>query len=561
LEASLLANVLYKQFNEPSFGDFEVYSVLPEHPIWSQAEKLLDFNFADQICAPLYFSRGARPYAPSLKLKIHIIQRYYNLSDREMEERVIGDLFIKRFLGLPVRFMGFDHSTLGLDRDRLGSDLFDACHHHILAQAKKQGLWGDNKDVWLVDSFHTDGHVVKLSGYRLIKQAILRLLNHLKRAHRVLFRQLEKECDFQPLTAKLPSDSTPADIQMFFSQLVVLAYHLLHWFESAVIRPLFWSWSDAKRQLTSLELQALLYRILTENVQPEDPTDTNTPYKKLDRKDRPKDRILSAADPDVRTGAKTKTLIFTGDKVQVVTSARNGLVLNAEPIAGNESDGERLLELVNQVRQCHQINPVAIIADSAYGFGRNRRGLANENLLLVAPLKNVAENVTGLFSNIHFQYDAEKKSVTCPKGITTQKASPIKTHDKEGVQYKFEKAICDECPLKEQCTTNKTVGRTIYISEFYEEFQEARAFNEKKEGKDLLLARSAIERKNHEMKNHNGLGLARLRTREKRRVDVKIVSIVVNLKQVVKQYGSITLGFVRKKPSLLQGTFLPIMQN
>lgn len=59
-----------------------------------------------------------------------------------MEEKIIGDLFIKRFLDVPVSFVGFDHSTHGLDRDRVGSNLFDACHHYILAQARKQGLWG-----------------------------------------------------------------------------------------------------------------------------------------------------------------------------------------------------------------------------------------------------------------------------------------------------------------------------------------------------------------------------------------------------------------------------------
>lgn len=42
-------------------------------------DKLLDFSFADEICAPLYSTRGPKPYAPSLKLKLHFVQRYYNL--------------------------------------------------------------------------------------------------------------------------------------------------------------------------------------------------------------------------------------------------------------------------------------------------------------------------------------------------------------------------------------------------------------------------------------------------------------------------------------------------
>lgn len=134
-----MTDVFYKQFDQLSFADFEVFSVLPDHPIWSRAEEVIDFSFADQICKSLYSSRGQRPFAPSLKLKVHIVQRYYNLSDREMEEKIMGDLFIKRFLGLPVKFTGFDHSTIGLDRDRVGSELFDACHHQILAQAKRKG--------------------------------------------------------------------------------------------------------------------------------------------------------------------------------------------------------------------------------------------------------------------------------------------------------------------------------------------------------------------------------------------------------------------------------------
>src|SRR5690606_14517688 len=246
-----MMRVTYKHFGQLSFGDLEVYSVLPEHPIWSKVDEYIDFQFADRICAPLYSTRGPRPYAPSLKLKLHIVQRYYNLSDREMEERVIGDLFIKRFLGLPVSFMGFDHSTIGLDRDRMGSALFDACHHHILAQAKQNGLWGDNKDVWLIDSFHTNGGVAKDSAYRLIKQATLRVINHLKRTHKTLYGRLVTELNLQALTTKLPGNPTQEDIATSFSQLVVLAFGLLHWFEKESVRAVFWSWKAEDRQLAS----------------------------------------------------------------------------------------------------------------------------------------------------------------------------------------------------------------------------------------------------------------------------------------------------------------------
>jgi hypothetical protein len=540
--------VAFKQFEQLTFADIEVYSVLPEHPIWSKVEELVDFSFADRICAHLYSSRGPKPYAPSIKFKLHVVQRYYNLSDREMEERVIGDLFIKRFLGVPVSFMGFDHSTIGLDRDRLGSALFDACHHHILAQAKQKGLWGDNKDVWIVDSFVTQGNAVYRSSYRLIKHAFVRVLNHLKRSYRQLFDRAHTELDLRPLTAKLPPDATPEDLAVAFSQLVLMAYELLHWFEKDSIRDLFWTWSYPERRLVSLEHQAILFQILMENAYPEDPNDPHVPYKKIERKKRLKDRVGSAVDPEKRNGAKSKTVQFFGDKVQVVISETNGIVLNAEPIAGNEPDGERLQELVSAVMKEHNAKPEYVLGDSAYGYGAHRKALTKEGMQLVAPLKSVGVNAKGLMSSDLFHYDLETESVTCPQGQVTTQAHDMR--GELGKQYIFAKSQCKNCPVRTECTTSKKTGRTIFISDYYAEFKQAEVFNATDEGKTLLQKRANIERKCNEMKNHNGLGRTRLRSREKRRIDTKIVAAVTNLKQIVKHaQGSLTLSFQRKRGS------------
>lgn len=542
----------YKQLNQISFADLEVYSVLPEHPIWSHAAEVLDFSFVDEICAPLYSTRGPKPYAPSLKLKLHLVQRYYNLSDRAMEERVIGDLFIKRFLGLPVSFIGFDHSTIALDRERMGSALFDACHHHILAQAKQNGLWGDIKEVWLVDSFHTNGHVPRLASTRLIKQALLRVINHLKRAHPSLYRQLGIDLNVEALSDKLPAQATPEDIEASFSRLVVLAYGLLHWFEKPAIRSVFWSWKEQDRQFESLVRQGVLFRILTENSLSGDPDDPDRTYQKRPRPQRPTNRLLSSVDPDARV-AKKRGKTYFGDKIQVVTAAEHNMVLLAEPIACNEHDGQRLPELIDAVRHIHQVTPSAVVGDSAYGYGCHRRSFAEKDMTLVAPLRAVHDNPTGLFSNKHFIYDNEAQTVTCPAGNVTSKR--YNNRHLEGTQFTFAKQDCMVCSLRDSCTQG-AAGRKIFISDYYEEFQAAEAFNETEEGKGLLKKRKAVERKINEMKNANGLGEARTRTRERRRRDVKLVSMVLNLKQFVKQATKkLTLGFVRKRHPGLRAAF------
>ncbi|MBU9723024.1 transposase, partial [Bacillus alkalicola] len=89
-----MAHIQYKTFGQLSFADYEVFSSVPSHPFWSRVEQVIDFSFADELCASLYSSKGQRPYAPSLKLKIHFAQRYHNYSDREMEVAILYHLHI-----------------------------------------------------------------------------------------------------------------------------------------------------------------------------------------------------------------------------------------------------------------------------------------------------------------------------------------------------------------------------------------------------------------------------------------------------------------------------------
>ncbi|MGN7479880.1 transposase, partial [Solibacillus silvestris] len=288
-----MAQIKYKTFGQLTLSDYEVFSSVPEHPFWSRVEQVVDFSFADQLCAPLYSPNGQRPYSPSLKLKIHFAQRYHNYSDREMEEAILYHLHLKRFLGVPVAFTGFDHSTLGLDRDRMGAALFDACHHHILSQALAKGLWGKENDRWLIDSFHTYANIAKVGAYRLIQQGILQILQHIKRSYPKLSAFLLQKCGLKSFLKRLSDRATEKERLLLFSRLVVEAYSLLHWLESEKTNPLFWTWDNPKQQLRCLELQAILYQILQENTKLKDPDESGSAgqeppqYQELSKKEKP----------------------------------------------------------------------------------------------------------------------------------------------------------------------------------------------------------------------------------------------------------------------------------
>lgn len=545
----MMAHIQYKTFGQLTLSDYEVFSSVPAHPFWSRVEQVVDFSFADELCAPLYSRNGQRPYAPSLKLKIHFAQRYHNYSDREMEEAILYHLHLKQFLGVPVAFNGFDHSTLGLDRNRMGSDLFDACHHHILSQAFAKGLWGNNSDRWLIDSFHTYANVAKVGAYRLIQQGMLQLIQHIKRTYPKLYNYLLEECMLKSFLKRL-SDRTPEmDRLLLFSRLVVEAYSLLHWLESEKVKFLFWSWGNAKQQLRCLEFQAILYQILQENAKPIHP---DTPenvgqealrYQELTKKEKPQDCIRSAYDPEIRSGYKSRSLQFTGDKIQVLESREHGLILNIEPIPGNEWDGDRLVPMVEEVINCHGVLPKQLIGDTAYGTGKNRQKIQEMQILLTAPIQKYV-NPTGLLDSDWFIYDATSDEVTCPQGYST--AKKVRNNPSQGYQFKFEPKTCKACPLFEQCTTNEK-GRTVFISDYYEIMEQAKSYNQTKTGKSALSARYDVERINNEAANHHGLRKPKTRGRENLRITSKLTAMVINLKIMVKKLAEPIKPFYRFK--------------
>ena len=68
---------------------------------------------------------GAKPYPPLLMFKILILQRYYNLSDSQIEYQILDRLSFCRFLGLTLSDKVPDENTVWDFRERLTSQGLD----------------------------------------------------------------------------------------------------------------------------------------------------------------------------------------------------------------------------------------------------------------------------------------------------------------------------------------------------------------------------------------------------------------------------------------------------
>lgn len=550
-------HVRYKNFDQLSFADLLVYSKLPAHPFWSHVESKIDFSFADKLCAVLYTGKGQRPFAPSLKLKVHLVQSYCNTSDRLVEEKIIGDLFIKRFLQLPVDFFGFDHSTIGLDRSRMGEAMFRACHLYILAQMLQHGLWGDKDEQWIIDSFPTNVQLVCPGTYRLIQHALIRLVQHLRKHAPKPVLAAVKSLPLDAMGVRISASTSTSDRLLAYSKLVAQAYGLLAWFNNENVKPLLAEWRTYAR---SQELQAILKQILEENSRPVAPNDgaeadlpgdasndetkSDLPedihFEKTPRDERPKDRAVSAVDPQARVASKRSDVII-GYKTQNLCTT-GGVILDTRTIPANEHDQDATADMTLTIQRFFAQTPVALLADSAYGHGKHRLLLAKQGIQIVAPLQTY-ENPTGLFRSTSFTYNAEKDVYVCPNG--KQSVRKNRNNKLEGHQYIFAKQTCFECPLRAQCTNSEKSGRRVFRSDYVDIYENARVYNESEKGQEDLRKRYIVERKNNELKNHCGLGHAKTRSQTSLQLKSLCAAMVVNLKHTVRKLINPKPGFIR----------------
>lgn len=555
--------IRYKTFEQLSFADSLVYSKLPSHPFWSHIESKIDFSFADRLCAVLYTGRGQHPFAPSLKLKVHLVQAYYDLPDRQVEEKIIGDLFIKRFLHLPVDFFGFDHSTIGLDRNRMGTSMFHACHLYILAQMCSLGLWGDRDEQWIIDSFPCHVHAVAPGSYRLIQQGMIRLVQHLKRGFHAAYKSATATVELDSMMNRPARDADPSVRLLAFSKLVAQAHALLLWFETdKAISLMCADEQKSSSRQRSLELQNILKRILEQYTrrassseepgpsddfpsdqeeQPPSVEDSTVRYEKIPPSSRSTDRIVSASHPDVRIGKKNTSTSIRGFKIQNLCTT-NGVLLDTRVISAIEHDRDAMVEMVTGIQAFFRVTPSAVLGDTAYGHGKQRERLEGCGISVVAPVPTT-QNPTSLYDISRFTYHADKDVFTCPNGKETirKQYSP----QSSGTQYKFGKKNCDGCPFREECTTNKS-GRTVFRSDYHNIYEQAKKFNETDEGKEAHKRRYWVERKNQELKNDCGLGDPRVTRQKSLGMKTSIATIVVNLKLVVRKLFAPKPGFIRR---------------
>lgn len=476
--------------------------VIPEDHLVRKLEEYVDWKRIDDICLPLYCEDKGRPVTnyPQKMFKAHLLLFWYDWSDRELVENTRYHLAIKWFLKLDVDEEPFNFSALSKFRSKLGLKKHTEIFQDILRQVNEAGLLDYENQ--FMDSTAVRGDVALLGTTQLIQ----------KMCEYVVTRARERG-----YTIPEPP-KTPEGCKKTLEDTVKDAHTIL----------------EAARGIADLECEKLMLESILN-----DYVDTEKEIK--ERKKKGPGRIVSPVDSDVKWGAKSDDETWPGYKAHT-SMTQNRFITSVVVTPANVPDEKVACELYDQQEK----KPSTVTGDGAYGTGENRREFKERGCILIAPLRG-QENPTKLFPKSAFSWDGGR--VTCPQGKTTEKYTD-NPRSRSHV-FRFSARDCQDCPSKPACTTG--AYRSLAISYYQAEFDEAERFNSTPEYGEYMRKRPLIESKYAETKSRHGMARARYRGLERVAIQVILTFIVANLKNLIRLLTQAARAASQRKPSIPVG--------
>ncbi len=232
-------------------------------------------------------------------------------------------------------------------------------------------------------------------------------------------------------------------------------------------------------------------------------------------------RYTSTTDPDasvVRKGqGKAKLHYQTHRSIDgaygVITATLIG--------PGDENEAHRLGDLIEAHHDNTRRRAEVVVADSKYGTTANFLQCYDRGILAHIPVlkqtQDQQERRRKIFPESLFAYDPQTDTYTCPAGQTLKR----RKHwvERKAFEYVTARGVCQQCPLRVQCTRSQSAGRTLKRHERQEVLENLRAQAQSWSSKrDIQIRQHFMERSFAQGKR---FGLKRARWRGRLRVQIQ----------------------------------------
>jgi len=236
------------------------------------------------------------------------------------------------------------------------------------------------------------------------------------------------------------------------------------------------------------------------------------------------DRQISAVDPEMRHGRKSKSRKFNGYKGTLTADPASGVITAVHIMGANEHDSRAVVPVIEQQKAGGE-PPAVLIGDRAYAAEEPRHEAMKMGVAVVTKPNT---NYSGEFGKFSFVYDDTTWTLLCPGGQVRS------TVGKNSVQ--FGSKLCLGCPYRGPCL-GKCGKRNIHLREHEALQRDAERFAQTERGKELLLLRPAVERViAHWVRN--GVRQARYFGRLKVWLQSALAAIMCNLQKIAGRAGA-----------------------
>jgi hypothetical protein len=505
----------------------------PDHLLVKLHEHL-DLRSLEEACASFHHGSGpGRPpehTVPRL-VRVLLVKYLYDHSLRALETAIRFHLVVKWFVGYPVFAAGPDHTTL----ERFEQWVCEHQHRAFFDQTLRQidqAFPAQRQQTQMGDTFAMHANAARESLIPLIRHACQRLLTALEQTDVGRAVRVRAQIDHTVLFPDNEIDEhylSPEQRAARLQTTVCAALDCAACVRDGVEHP---TPLDAETRAPVLLWLDLLHKVLADEVHiTRDAQGQVSQVNELRRTKKGSYRLGSATDPDATYRVHGKKISFG---YNVNFAANDHFVREIQADTGAQPDNVAIPDLIQSQRKHHDLAPPKLLYDAAAGSGKTRAlvtEVSEGQTQLSAPLLPYGKR-TKFFTPDRFQLSEDGSTLTCPNGLTSD-VSYLRP-DLEGRWFRFYASRCRGCPLWDQCRRHKPntkAHRVVFISDYRQQVDAARAYNQSKAYKADRKQRPLVEQVVAHLVRYNGARRARRRGLHAADFQAKMCAMAFNLKR------------------------------
>jgi hypothetical protein len=173
---------------------------------------------------------------------------------------------------------------------------------------------------------------------------------------------------------------------------------------------------------------------------------------------------LSRTDPDARLLTKNGQVV-AGYNVQIAVDDAHKLIVASE-VVNDGNDTGQLYKMAKAAKEALDAETLQALADVGYYNGATLKDCEDDGIVAYVPqaVRTGRLAAQGRFCHDDFTYDAGADVYRCAAGaqLAPTRGRKRNTGGRIEIRYVSRKAVCDACPLRQRCVTDKQPTRTVY---------------------------------------------------------------------------------------------------